>query len=250
MRGQEEQEEDGKHLVVMWHLQILPVKVRPAEFNWALLMGRLLQETIRTAFKDCTTLTIAHRLHTIMDSDRILILSAGSIVEFESPKKLLKVPLLGSKRSCCHISPVLRDVYLLRSRSWACSDLSMVARAFVCQVQVSSYCSCKVFCVAFCRILAQPFLCLWLRQDSMESRVILCSDSLAWALPRQPWRAWVLQSRPFAMDFHTRSIFLCSNFACKANQFSCALILLVRLSELRYSYAALYRVNVCWHCNL
>ena len=55
-----------------------------------------MQETIRTAFADCTTLTIAHRLHTIMDSDRILILRAGSILEFDTPKRLLRVLILTS----------------------------------------------------------------------------------------------------------------------------------------------------------
>lgn len=51
----------------------------------------LLQTTIRSAFADCTTLTIAHRLHTIADSDRILILEAGRLLEFDSPKILMKV---------------------------------------------------------------------------------------------------------------------------------------------------------------
>jgi ABC-type multidrug transport system fused ATPase/permease subunit len=52
----------------------------------------LIQSTIRTAFKDCTVLTIAHRLHTIIDSDRIMVLDAGQLMEFDSPDNLLKNP--------------------------------------------------------------------------------------------------------------------------------------------------------------
>lgn len=39
----------------------------------------LIQQTIRTKFKDCTVLTIAHRLHTIMDSDRVMVLQGGRL---------------------------------------------------------------------------------------------------------------------------------------------------------------------------
>merc|ERR1711935_757208 len=50
----------------------------------------LIQATIRKEFKDCTVLTIAHRLNTIMDYDRIMVLDKGIIAEFDSPSKLLE----------------------------------------------------------------------------------------------------------------------------------------------------------------
>lgn len=50
----------------------------------------LIQQTIRREFADCTVITIAHRLNTIMDSSRVLVLDKGEIREFESPENLLK----------------------------------------------------------------------------------------------------------------------------------------------------------------
>ncbi|XP_040163169.1 multidrug resistance-associated protein 1 isoform X10 [Anopheles arabiensis] len=50
----------------------------------------LIQRTIRTEFKDCTVLTIAHRLNTIMDSDKVIVLDKGQIVEFAPPAELLQ----------------------------------------------------------------------------------------------------------------------------------------------------------------
>lgn len=52
----------------------------------------ILQRTIRKAFAGSTVLTIAHRVHTILDSDRIMVLDGGKIAEFDAPKKLLSHP--------------------------------------------------------------------------------------------------------------------------------------------------------------
>ncbi|XP_044754616.1 multidrug resistance-associated protein 1 isoform X3 [Coccinella septempunctata] len=59
----------------------------------------LIQSTIRREFKECTVLTIAHRLNTIMDSDRVIVLDKGIIVEFDTPQNLLKGPTIF--RSMC-----------------------------------------------------------------------------------------------------------------------------------------------------
>lgn len=50
----------------------------------------LIQKTIRTNFSKCTVITIAHRLHTIMDSDRVLVMDAGKVIEFDHPHYLLQ----------------------------------------------------------------------------------------------------------------------------------------------------------------
>ncbi|NWY90232.1 MRP3 protein, partial [Loxia curvirostra] len=49
----------------------------------------LIQMTIRTQFVDCTVLTIAHRLNTIMDYTRVLVLDNGTIAEFDTPANLI-----------------------------------------------------------------------------------------------------------------------------------------------------------------
>ncbi|XP_074031346.1 probable multidrug resistance-associated protein lethal(2)03659 [Leptinotarsa decemlineata] len=49
----------------------------------------LIQSTMKKKFANCTVLTIAHRLHTIMDSDKVLVMDAGELVEFDHPYVLL-----------------------------------------------------------------------------------------------------------------------------------------------------------------
>ncbi|KAJ0970835.1 hypothetical protein J5N97_018794 [Dioscorea zingiberensis] len=50
----------------------------------------IVQETIRKEFKDCTVVTIAHRIHTVIDSDLILVLSEGRVLEYDTPARLLE----------------------------------------------------------------------------------------------------------------------------------------------------------------
>ncbi|XP_011871334.1 PREDICTED: probable multidrug resistance-associated protein lethal(2)03659 [Vollenhovia emeryi] len=50
----------------------------------------LIQKTVRTKFINCTVFTIAHRLDTIMDSDRIFVMDAGHLVESDRPYLLLQ----------------------------------------------------------------------------------------------------------------------------------------------------------------
>jgi ABC-type multidrug transport system fused ATPase/permease subunit len=51
---------------------------------------REIQKTLRTSFAGCTVLTIAHRINTIMDSDKILVMQDGKAAEFAPPQELLE----------------------------------------------------------------------------------------------------------------------------------------------------------------
>ncbi|KAF2909588.1 ABC transporter C family member 10 [Oryza sativa Japonica Group] len=50
----------------------------------------ILQKTIRTEFKDCTVITVAHRIPTVMDCTMVLAMSDGKMVEYDKPMKLME----------------------------------------------------------------------------------------------------------------------------------------------------------------
>ncbi|CAG8467253.1 3846_t:CDS:2, partial [Scutellospora calospora] len=52
-------------------------------------MDEKIQKMIRTEFADCTVLCIAHRLRTVIDYDKILVIDRGNVIEFDSPYNLI-----------------------------------------------------------------------------------------------------------------------------------------------------------------
>ncbi|KIJ14257.1 hypothetical protein PAXINDRAFT_79502, partial [Paxillus involutus ATCC 200175] len=71
---------------------------------------RKIQDTIATEFKERTILCIAHRLRTIISYDRICVLDAGTIAEFDTPANLFAIPD-GIFRTMCDTSSIsLEDI--------------------------------------------------------------------------------------------------------------------------------------------
>ncbi|XP_025156981.1 multidrug resistance-associated protein 4-like isoform X2 [Harpegnathos saltator] len=61
-----------------------------ATANVDLHTDSLIQRTIRKKFTTCTMLTIAHRLNTIIDSDKVLVMDKGRMIEYDHPHILLQ----------------------------------------------------------------------------------------------------------------------------------------------------------------
>ena len=58
--------------------------------NIDLVTEQKIQKVISTEFKECTVITIAHRLQTIIDNDRVMVLGDGQLMEYDTPAKLLE----------------------------------------------------------------------------------------------------------------------------------------------------------------
>ncbi|CAF2809808.1 unnamed protein product [Rotaria sp. Silwood2] len=78
-----------KQLVCLARAILKKNKILVIDEATANVTDELIQKAIRDKFKECTVLTVAHRLRTVIDSDRIMVLSNGMLVEFDSPQVLL-----------------------------------------------------------------------------------------------------------------------------------------------------------------
>ncbi|KAJ2679548.1 Multidrug resistance-associated protein 1 [Coemansia spiralis] len=72
---------------LLWHRKILILDEATANIDSK--TDQIMQSVIRNEFKDCTVLIIAHRLKTVLDSDRILVMDQGQVAEFDTPSNLL-----------------------------------------------------------------------------------------------------------------------------------------------------------------
>ena len=63
-----------------------------ATANIDLVTENVIQKLIQECFNDCTMITIAHRLQTIIQSDKVLVMSNGKVKEYDSPQKLMATP--------------------------------------------------------------------------------------------------------------------------------------------------------------
>ncbi|KAJ3215667.1 hypothetical protein HDU67_000135 [Dinochytrium kinnereticum] len=76
-----------------------------------------IQQTIREEFDDCTVITIAHRLKTIVDYDRVIVLDAGKVIENDSPYDLIENSEPRVFRSMCEETGEFDDLLTIaRSR--------------------------------------------------------------------------------------------------------------------------------------
>ena len=81
------------------------ILIDEATANVDLHTDTLVQQAIRILFMDCTVLTIAHRIETVIDSDRILVIDKGRIIEYESPMLMFEKENSYLSQLLSHLDP-------------------------------------------------------------------------------------------------------------------------------------------------
>ena len=66
--------------------------VDEATANIDLNTEQIIQELMNEEFKDSTMITVAHRLNTVIKSDKILVMGFGKVIEYDTPEKLMNDP--------------------------------------------------------------------------------------------------------------------------------------------------------------
>ena len=79
----------------------------------------LIQETIKRKFSECTVLIVAHRLDTIIESERVLVLREGRVVEYDQPHKLLQME--GGHFAEMVAATGKEKSQILKEAAWKCS---------------------------------------------------------------------------------------------------------------------------------
>ncbi|XP_037529176.1 ATP-binding cassette sub-family C member 3-like [Rhipicephalus sanguineus] len=71
----------------------------------------LIQATLRESFAASTVLTVAHRIHTVLDYDKILVMGDGKVLEFASVQDLLRDPssIFSNMARCAAISQTIKN---------------------------------------------------------------------------------------------------------------------------------------------
>ena len=66
--------------------------VDEATANIDLNTEQIIQDLMNEEFKDSTVITVAHRLNTVIKSDKILVMGFGKVIEFDTPERLMNDP--------------------------------------------------------------------------------------------------------------------------------------------------------------